>query len=60
LEYQLRILPSDHPFWEILAGYIAQACVTQICQISPEKIVLGGGVIGTKATLSNEFTRKFC
>jgi len=41
-------LPSDHPFWEILAGYIAQACVTQICQISPEKIVLGGGVMEQK------------
>lgn len=41
-------LPIDHPIWEIIAGYIAQACVAQICQISPEKIVLGGGVMEQK------------
>lgn len=41
-------LPADHPIWGIIAGYIAQACVAQICQISPEKIVLGGGVMEQK------------
>lgn len=38
-------LPKDHPFWKVLANYLAQACISQICQISPEKIVLGGGVM---------------
>ncbi len=38
-------LPQDHPFWKVLANYLAQACVAQVCQISPEKIVLGGGVM---------------
>ncbi len=38
-------LPENHPFWDIFAYYIAQACVAQICQISPEKIILGGGVM---------------
>ncbi len=41
-------LPEDHPIWEIIAGYLAQACVAQICQISPEKIILGGGVMEQK------------
>ncbi len=41
-------LPEDHPIWKIIAGYLAQACVSQICQISPEKIVLGGGVMEQK------------
>jgi len=38
-------LGAEHPFWNILAGYIAQACVSQILMLSPEKIVLGGGVM---------------
>lgn len=41
-------LPEDHPFWPILANYLAQACIAQIYQISPQKIVLGGGVMGQK------------
>ena len=38
-------LGEDHPFWDVFAEYVAQACCTQIYQISPEKIVLGGGVM---------------
>ncbi len=38
-------LGADHPFWPIFANYIAQACVQQILILSPEKIVLGGGVM---------------
>lgn len=38
-------LGTDHPFWPVLANYIAQACVAQILMLSPEKIVLGGGVM---------------
>lgn len=38
-------LGEDHPFWNTFANYVAQACVSQILQISPEKIVLGGGVM---------------
>lgn len=38
-------LGIDHPFWPVLANYLAQACVDQILMISPGKIVLGGGVM---------------
>lgn len=38
-------LGVDHPFWPVLANYIAQACAAQILMFSPEKIVLGGGVM---------------
>ncbi len=38
-------LGEDHPFWEVLANYLAQVCVQQILITSPEKIVLGGGVM---------------
>lgn len=38
-------LPADHPAWELEAHYIALALQTIICTLSPEKIVLGGGVM---------------
>jgi fructokinase len=38
-------LPDDHPAWELEAHYIALALVNQICMLSPQKIVLGGGVM---------------
>jgi fructokinase len=38
-------LPPDHPAWDLEAGYIAQALQTIILTLSPEKIILGGGVM---------------
>ncbi|MGL5278982.1 MAG: ROK family protein [Cetobacterium sp.] len=38
-------LPIDHEAWELEAYYIAQALVNYILTISPEKIILGGGVM---------------
>ena len=38
-------LGEDHPFWDVFANYLAQTCVSQILMLSPEKIVLGGGVM---------------
>jgi len=43
-------LPIDHPAWELEAEYIARALVNYICTISPQKIILGGGVMA-QATL---------
>lgn len=40
-----HLLSEDHPAWEMEAYYIAQACVSAIVMVSPEKIVLGGGVM---------------
>ncbi len=41
-------LPDDHLAWEIEADYLAQMCVNAIYFVSPEKIVLGGGVLQRK------------
>ena len=38
-------LPVDHKAWEIEAYYIAQALMSYILIASPEKIILGGGVM---------------
>lgn len=38
-------LPSDHPAWELEAGYLAAALHTFICTLSPQRIILGGGVM---------------
>ncbi len=38
-------LSPDHPAWELEAHYIAQAMASTICLLSPERIILGGGVM---------------
>ena len=38
-------LPDDHPVFELEAHYLAQMCVNLIVTVSPQKIVLGGGVM---------------
>lgn len=38
-------LPDEHPAWDLEAFYLAQACRTMACLLSPELILLGGGVL---------------
>jgi fructokinase len=38
-------LPLDHPAWDIEAHYLAYGLVNFICTLSPQRIVLGGGVM---------------
>ena len=38
-------LPPDHPAWDLEAQYIASGLATWICTLSPERIILGGGVM---------------
>ena len=38
-------LPVDHKAWDLEAFYIAQALANYILILSPEKIILGGGVM---------------
>ncbi|HEY9077338.1 MAG TPA: ROK family protein [Anaerolineaceae bacterium] len=41
-------LPPNHPAWELEAYYIAEAMRTFICTLSPQRIILGGGVMEQK------------
>ncbi|MET0240578.1 MAG: ROK family protein [Sphingobium sp.] len=43
----LSDLPPDHPGHTIIAGYVAQLCVTLEAMLSPGRIVIGGGVADT-------------
>ncbi|HTX90289.1 MAG TPA: ROK family protein [Anaerolineales bacterium] len=38
-------LPDEHPAWDLEATYIAHALVSTITLLSPQRIVLGGGVM---------------
>lgn len=41
----LNELPDSHPFREILADYLGQLCAQAVLMLSPERIILGGGVM---------------
>ena len=41
-----ELLDPDHAAWKFEAHYIAQALMNYILILSPEKIILGGGVMG--------------
>ena len=38
-------LPPDHPAWPLEARYLALALHNIVCTVSPERIVVGGGVM---------------
>lgn len=44
-------LPDRHPAWDLEAHYIALALTSYICTLSPERIILGGGVMERSAML---------
>lgn len=44
-----KTLPDDHPVFIIEADYLAQMCVNLVLTVSPQKIILGGGVMQRKA-----------
>lgn len=45
-------LPADHPAWELEAHYLALALNNFICTLSPQRIILGGGVMAQPHMLS--------
>ena len=45
-------LPDDHPAWELEADYLAQGILDYILTVSPEKVILGGGLMKKKDPLS--------
>jgi fructokinase len=40
-----ELLPPDHPAWVLEAHYLALGLTTIICALSPQRIILGGGVM---------------
>lgn len=51
-------LGDDHPAWDIQAYYLAVMCVNLTATLSPEKIILGGGV-SQKPGLVDRVAEKF-
>jgi fructokinase len=46
---ELSQLGMDHPQWEIEADYLGQLCATLVLTVSPQRIILGGGVMNQQA-----------
>ncbi len=42
-------LPPDHPAWDLEARYIASALTSLVLVLSPERLILGGGVMQVSA-----------
>src|SRR4029078_1500846 len=40
-----QTLPPDHPAWPLEARYLALGLVSMIYVLSPERIILGGGIM---------------
>jgi fructokinase len=40
-----KSLPVDHPAWQLEAHYLALGLVNIICTLSPQRIIMGGGVM---------------
>ncbi|MGB7087998.1 MAG: ROK family protein [Phormidesmis sp.] len=45
-------LPEDHPAWALEAGYLATGLANFILMLSPERIIIGGGVMEQKQLFS--------
>merc|ERR1712176_1463128 len=43
--HELKDLPDSHPVWDVAAHYLACLCANMILLVSPERIVLSGGVL---------------
>jgi fructokinase len=39
------MIPVDHPAWALEAHYLSSGIVNVICVLSPQRIILGGGVM---------------
>jgi fructokinase len=46
-------LPSDHPAWQLEAHYIALAVMNLALVVSPQRIVIGGGVMQQTGVIEN-------
>ncbi len=44
-------LPADHPAWELEAHYLALGVANLVLTLSPQRVILGGGVMGVAGML---------
>ncbi len=42
---EASVLPDDHPAWVLEANYLALGLVSIICILSPQRVIIGGGVM---------------
>src|SRR6478736_5498537 len=47
--HRAETLPADHPAWDLQARYVASALTTLVLVLSPERLILGGGVMQVSA-----------
>lgn len=47
-----EILPAEHPAWDLEAEYLAAALHNFVCTVSPQRIIMGGGVMKQPQLLS--------
>lgn len=40
-----RLLPTEHPGWELEADYLALGIANWTCTLAPERVILGGGIL---------------
>lgn len=40
-----ELLPGEHPAWDLQARYVASALTTLVVVLSPQRVILGGGVM---------------
>lgn len=48
---ELQELERTHPQWEIEADYLGQLCASLVATLSPQRIVMGGGVMSQSRLL---------
>jgi fructokinase len=44
-------IPPGHPAWQLEADYLAMGIVNFICTLSPQKIIMGGGIMKKRGLL---------
>ena len=45
-------LPAGHPAWRLEAHYLAYAVANFVCTLSPQRVILGGGVMTSPHVLA--------